>query len=108
MKNNDSNNIGSFVKGKLFDAEVLFQNYKMLSFVVGLAVISIISSHWVDRQIYHISVLQKEVRELKSEFVSVRTRLMNSRMGSSLQEKVKGIGLESSTTPPFLIKVEKK
>jgi len=107
MKKN-SQNIGSLVKGKLFDANILIDNYKVIIFVVFLALVTILSSHAMDTKVYKISRLQKDVRELKSEFVSVRTQLMNNRMGSKLQEKVKKMGLEASTTPPQIIIVEKE
>lgn len=107
MEKNDDKNIASLLKGKLFDASFIFENYKIISFFVALAFVSAYSSHSVDKKIYHVTKLQKDVRELKSEFVSVRTELMNSRMGSSMQEKVKDLGLESSTVPPQIIKVKK-
>jgi len=107
MERKEDKNINSIVKGKLFDKDFIFENYKIISFLVALAFISAYSSHSVDKKIYKVTKLQKEVREVKSEFVSVRTQLMNSRMGSSMQEKVKGIGLESSTVPPQVIRVKK-
>ena len=105
MDNKDQN-IGSIVKGDFFSSNFLFDNYKMIALLVSIAMISIISSHSTDTKIYEIRKLELEVRELKSEFVSIRTNLMNARMGSNLQEKVKALGLESSTTPPHVIKVE--
>ncbi|MEN8137514.1 MAG: FtsL-like putative cell division protein [Bacteroidota bacterium] len=100
-----SKNIGTIVRGNLFDTDVLLENWKVIAFAVLLILITIVSSHSADEKVYEISKLQKEVRELKSEFVDVRTQLMNSRMGSNLQEKVRKIGLEQSTTPPHVIKV---
>lgn len=103
---NKENNIGTIVKGNLFNTNFLFDNYKVITLLVAIALVSIISSHSTDTKIYKIRKLELEVRELKSEFVSVRTNLMNARMGSNLQNKVKALGLESSTTPPHVIKIE--
>ena len=105
MDNKDQN-IGSIVKGGFFNSNFLFDNYKLILLLVSIAMVSIVSSHSTDTKIYKIRKLELEVRELKSEFVSVRTNLMNARMGSNLQKKVKALGLESSTTPPFVIKTE--
>lgn len=102
MNKNDEH-IETFVKGKWVDASVLLDNHKLIMFLMFLALASILSSHMMDTKIYETSRLQRDVRELKSEFVSVRTELMNSRMSSHLQEKVKEIGLEVSTTPPQVI-----
>jgi len=99
-------NIGDIVKGNFFNPDFLFSNYKLILLLVGIALVSIISSHSTDNKIYKIKKLEIELRELKSEFVSVRTNLMNARMGSNLQDKVKALGLESSTTPPHVIKIE--
>jgi len=105
MENKDQN-IGSIVKGNFFNSNFIFENIRPIFLFVLIAFISIISSHSIDNKIYKIRKLELEVRELKSEFVSVRTSLMNARKGSNLQEKVKAIGLESSTTPPHVIVVE--
>ena len=105
MDNNDQN-ISSIVKGGFFNSNFLFDNYKLIFLLVSIAMVSIVSSHSTDKKIYKIRKLELEVRELKSEFVSVRTNLMNARMGSNLQEKVKALGLKSSTTPPFVISIE--
>jgi hypothetical protein len=99
-------NIGTIVKGNLFDTNILLDNYKLIIFLVTIAMISIVSSHAIDTKVYKITTIKEDVRELKSEFVSVRTQLMNSRMGSNLQAKVKNLGLEVSTTPPQVITVE--
>jgi hypothetical protein len=100
--------IGSILKGQLFDAEILAENKKLIFFIVALAFISAYSSHSLDKKIYKVSNLQKEVRELKSEFVSVRTELMSLRLGSTLQESVKERGLEPSTVPPHIIRPKKQ
>lgn len=104
----DKKGIGSILKGKLFDADFLIQNIKLISLLVALAFVSAFSSHMLDQKIYEIDRLQKQVRELKSEFVSVRTQLMNRRMSSKLQEEVREMGLETSTVPPHVIKVKKE
>jgi len=103
---NKEQDIGSIVKGGFFNTNFLFDNYKLIFLLVSVAMVSIVSSHSTDRKIYKIRKLELEVRELKSEFVSVRTNLMNARMGSNLQDKVRALGLESSTVPPFVIKIE--
>jgi len=105
MSNKDQN-IGDICKWNFFNSNFILENIKPISLLVAIAFISIISSHSIDNKSYKIRKLELEVRELKSEFVSVRTNLMNARMGSNLQEKVKKIGLESSTTPPQVIRVE--
>ncbi|MCK5907464.1 MAG: S-adenosyl-methyltransferase [Flavobacteriales bacterium] len=107
MDNKDQN-IGSIVKGNFFNSNFIFENIRPILLLVIIAFISIISSHSIDTKIYKIRKLELEVRELKSEFVSVRTSLMNARMGSNLQKKVKALGLESSTTPPHVIRIEKE
>ena len=105
MDNKDKN-IGGIVKGDFLNSNFILDNIKPIFLLVSIAIISIISSHSIDNKSYKIRKLEIELRELKSEFVSVRTNLMNARLGSNLQEKVKKLGLESSTTPPQVIKVE--
>ena len=78
--------------------ENALKNWIMILFALFLCIIMIYSSHT-------ISKLTDEVRDLRSEFVDVRSQLQRVRLESSVLKSLKDSGLKQSETPPNKIKV---
>lgn len=68
----------------------------------------IASSHSADRKVHEIAQLTEEVKELNSEFVDGRKKLMDLKMESNVREKLAKKGLGPSDAPPQKIKVRKQ
>ncbi len=68
----------------------------------------ITSSHQIDKKVQQIATLNKEKRELRSQFVATRSDLMKLKMESSISKKLAENGLFVSQTPPQKIKVSIK
>lgn len=68
------------------------------------------SSHNAERKVHRIAELRREMKELNSEFIDTRSRLMNESMESKVIEKVKiaQLQLQKGSQPPRLIKIEKR
>jgi len=66
----------------------------------------IASSHSADRKVYEIASLKEEVKELRSEFVDGRKKLMELKKESSITLKLVEKGLSPSDVPPKKIKVK--
>ena len=66
------------------------------------------SSHSADKKVHRIAKLSNEVKELKSEYVDVRMKLMQSRMESKIITAMVARGLTPSETPPQQIKIVTK
>lgn len=81
------------------------KNWKFILFASSLAVIMIASSHSADKKVFEIDRMNKEVLELRSEFVDVRGIVQKMKLESNVTEKVKEKGLMPSTIPPKKIKV---
>ena len=93
------------LKGKFLVDEDAPKNWTLLIFLAGLALVMIASSHSIDRKIQKIATLNKNTRELNSQFIATRSELMKLKMESSITKRLELKGLYISNTPPQKIKV---
>ncbi|HBK71591.1 MAG TPA: S-adenosyl-methyltransferase [Flavobacteriaceae bacterium] len=102
--------IYDILKGGFLVDEGAAKNWMMLVFLAGLALVMIASSHNIDRKVQKIAVLNKEMRELRSAFVSTRSDLMKVKMESAIIRKLGEEGLFIAETPPkkIVVKIKKK
>lgn len=84
------------------------KNWMFIVFASLLATIMIASSHSADRKVHEIAALNEQVRELRSEFVEVRSRAQRLKLESTIRESVRGVGLVPAETPPVKIIVDLK
>lgn len=96
----------SILKGKFLVSDNAFKNWRLIIFISVLAIIMIASSHSADQKVYEIARLKNEVKELRSEFVDGRSKLMRLKMESTITKKVVDKGIMISEIPPQKIKVK--
>lgn len=84
------------------------KNWRFIVFCTFLAIVMIACSHSAERKVHKIASLNNEVRELRSEFVEVRSALMKLKMESTLTSKMAARGVKPSETPPYKIKIKIK
>ena len=92
--------IYSVLRGTFLISDDSFKNWRLILFLSALAVIMIASSHSADRKVYEIASLKEEVKELRSEFVDGRKKLMQLKKESSITLKLAEKGLSPSDVPP--------
>ena len=63
-------------------------------------IIYISNQHSVEKQIREINKLEKDVEELRTDYVTLNNNYMFSRKESEILKRVKKIGLENSKLPP--------
>ncbi|MBU2951234.1 S-adenosyl-methyltransferase [Tamlana agarivorans] len=97
--------IYSILRGTFLVSDDSFKNWRIILFVSGLAIVMIASSHNADKKVYEIARLKNEVKEIRSQFVDGRSRLMRLKMESHVVGVMNKKGLWSSETPPQKIKV---
>ena len=90
---------------KIFKADFLvgensLRNWIAIIFTIFLCIVMIYSGHLIDQKVHTIAKLGEEVKELRSEFVDVRSRLQRTVLST-----LKDTGLKQSQTPPNKIKV---
>jgi len=95
--------VGDFLLHAGFRKHVPF-----IAFLALLALISIYSSHSVDKKVLRIAKMRNEVKELNSEYIETRSRLMIESTHTKVVQKAKELGLEESKTPPKVLKINKK
>lgn len=98
--------IYSVLKGTFLVSDDSFKNWRFILFLSALAVVMIESSHRADRKVHEIARLNEEVKELRSELIDGRKRLMYLKMESSVRKKLSEKGILPSDVPPKKIKVK--
>ena len=68
----------------------------------------IASGHNSDKKVMEIAKLNKEIKELRAEFVDTRSISMKMKLESTIRNKVAEYGLKPSENPPKVIKVTSK
>lgn len=82
------------------------KNWSFIIFTSFLATIMIGSSHSADKKVHQISALNEEVKELRSEFVDVRSKMQRLKLESTIKDIVEEKGLYPSEVPPQKIMVK--
>ena len=95
----------NIIKGKFLVSDDALKNWRFIVFLSVLALVMIGSSHTADKKVHQISKLNAEVKELKSEYVDIRMRLMQSRMESRIIVAMESRDLLPSGTPPKRIRI---
>jgi len=101
-------NFYNILKGRFLVSDDAFKNWRFIIFLSVLALIMIASSHSADKKVHQIAKMNNEVKELKSEYVDVRMKLMRTKMESKLIKAMEGQGLNPSITPPSKIIITTK
>ncbi|UNY99097.1 S-adenosyl-methyltransferase [Zhouia spongiae] len=100
--------IQEILKGEFLVSDDAVKNWKFILFASVLAVVMITSSHNADKKVFALDKLNKEVLELRSEFVDVREQVQQMRLESNVTEKLSKKGLYPSTIAPKKIRVVSK
>ena len=76
------------------------RNWMLIVFFSLLANVMIASSHAADRKVHQIAALSEEVKQLRSEFVEIRSQAQRLKLESAIREAVAQAGLLPAETPP--------
>ncbi|AFL96779.1 FtsL-like putative cell division protein [Ornithobacterium rhinotracheale] len=93
--------VQDYVKGKFLVDEGSINNWKFMGFLALLAMISIISSQYADKQVVKIKKLETKVSNLKSEYAFVHKQLMQHQMRSHVADMVAKDSIKNSTVQPY-------
>jgi hypothetical protein len=81
--------------------------YPFILFLAFLAILSIRSSHSADKKVHEISRLRKELKNVSSDYIETRSRLMEASIESEVLERAAELGLKRQIQPPIRIKKKK-
>ena len=96
--------IVNFLKGEFLLNEEGFKNWRMLVFIILLLMLMVRSGHKTDEKVMQIAVLSKQERELRAEYIAIRSKAMKLKLESNVVAKVAALDLKPSDKPAQVIK----
>lgn len=94
------------LKGKFLVSGDAPKNWLFIIFASFLATVMIGSSHSADKKVHQIAALNEVVKELRNEFVDVRSDVQQLKLESKITEILEVNELYPSEVPPNKIKVK--
>lgn len=89
------------------DRIFLVTNLRYVLFVSLLALFYIANTHYAERNMRQVNKLQKELRELESQYMTSKSELMYKSKLTEVAKLVKPYGLRELTQPPKKIMIDK-
>jgi hypothetical protein len=96
--------IFGFLRGEFLLDEDALKNWRMVFFVIVLLMLMVRSGHITDEKVMKITKLSKQERELRAEYIALRSRSMKLKLESNIEKKVEKLGLYPSKEPVHVIK----
>ncbi len=95
----------SFLDGSLLLKDVVLKQLPFLFYLAVLAIILIANRYHAEKVFVKTEQVEKEIRELRSEKISVQSELMNKSRQHEVLKQLKACGsdLEISDEPPYKI-----
>lgn len=99
----------SHILGGSFLARVSsIKHLGFLLFLAGLAIFYIGNSYYAEKRIRKIEKLQKDIKELRSEYVSLKSARMQNSRQSAIAKNLRSKGIKESMQPPVKLFKEKE
>jgi cell division protein FtsL len=73
-------------------------------FLSGILLVYIFLTHRTERKIRKIEKLNREVKELYSEYITLQTEILNNSRSTNLEQKMLNQGIKPAVQPPIIIK----
>jgi hypothetical protein len=86
--------------------DMVFSNFSYLMFVFFLTIVYIANAHFAEKGVRRIQQLQKEIKELKWEYTSIKSETMFKSMQSQIDASLEPAGLDLENKGPKVIKVK--
>ena len=97
-------NIIKFLKGEFILNKDAFKNWRMVIFIILLLLLMVRSGHITDEKVLRVAKLSKQERELRAEYIAIRSKAMKLKLESNVSNKVKDMGLKASVEPAQVIR----
>ena len=75
-------------------------------FVMILGLIYISNTHYAEKTVRRINLIQADVEDLRADYTTLKADLMYASKQSEVAKKVNDLQLKESLTPPFKIEIE--
>ncbi|MBN3036482.1 MAG: hypothetical protein JW861_12925 [Bacteroidales bacterium] len=98
--------IRDILGGYFLTAVAAGKHLSFLLFLTFLGLIYIANSYYAEKTIRNIDRIQHDLKEMRYEYISNRSALMQGSRQSSIARKVAGMGVRESTVPPAKIFIQ--
>lgn len=95
-----------YTEFNVLTSEFILKNLPFILFLGFLAMIYIASGHYAERNVRQIQVLQKELKELRWQYMSLQSDIMFNSQRSRVAGQVEKRGLRAFGEEPRIIVVE--
>ncbi len=97
----------SILNGSFLTRENVLGNMPFILFCAGLMIIYIAYGYQTERIVRQLDRTGSELKELRSEYITVRSQLEKTEQQSQVASGIGALGLEESREPPVKIAVDK-
>jgi len=95
-RQNKNKSLGNYLAIGNMGASIVLKNLPFVLFLSFLTVVYIANAHYAEKQVRRIQTLQKEVKELKRQYNSLKSEIMFESRLSEIGGAVDGLGLHKS------------
>lgn len=94
--------------GSFLTRDLILTQLPFLYFMMALSMLYIANNYYAEKTFKETRNVETELKELRSEYITVASELMNESKQSAVAKKVESIGIKESTVPPkkIIVKVE--
>lgn len=103
-----SRGLVNVLNGTFLTREKVLANMPFLLFVAGLMLANIAYGYWTERTVRELDRTSSELKEMRSEYITVRSLLERSERQSQVADDIGGMGLRESREPPLRITADSK
>ena len=104
--NNAARSAQNILGGAFLTRESTAKHLPFLLFLAFVAIIYIGNSYYAEKNIRKIERLQKQLKEMRYEYITNKSHVMHSSRQSQVATSLKDKGIKESTVPPNKIFVE--
>lgn len=90
----------SIVDGKILVQKNVLNAIPFILFIAFLTIMYIGNTYFAYKHIREINKIRNELKEIRFEYISAKSELINSTKQSEIVRKLEGTGIKESTAPP--------
>jgi hypoxanthine-guanine phosphoribosyltransferase len=94
------------LNGSFLARENVLRNMPFILFVAGLMLCYIAYGYWTERTVRTLDRTNTELKEMRAEYITVRSLLEKKEQQSEVADDIQGMGLKQSRVPPNRITVD--
>lgn len=98
--------LAGVLNGSFLTREQVLGNMPFLLFIAGLMLVYIGYGYWTERTVRALDRTSTELKEMRSEYITVRSQLEQAEQQSQVAADIRGLGLKESLEPPHKIAVD--